>query len=106
MITLYMSKKSNGSDTSSKSKTKKGDQQCAAWCIEIGYLTSLYACSSGAFSYIRTPTSLHQTVLANTSMTIVNVNSIFFLYTTHNTPAEWQWQFEGLEKMNYRKYEK
>ena len=35
---------------------------CTAWCIEIGSLTSLNACSSGAFSDIREPFSLHHSV--------------------------------------------
>ena len=33
-----------------------------AWCSEIGSLTSLDACNSGAFSDVREPISLHQAV--------------------------------------------
>ena len=33
-----------------------------AWCSEIGSLTSLDACNSGASSDIREPISLHQAV--------------------------------------------
>ena len=35
---------------------------CTAWCSEIGSLTSLDACNSGAFSDVREPFSLHQAV--------------------------------------------
>ena len=34
-----------------------------AWCSEIGSLTSLDACDSGASSDVRAPISLHQAVL-------------------------------------------
>ena len=33
-----------------------------AWCSEIGSLTSLDACNSGAFCDVREPISLHQAV--------------------------------------------
>ena len=35
---------------------------CTAWCSEIGSLTSLHACNSGASSDVREPISLHQAV--------------------------------------------
>ena len=35
---------------------------CTAWCSEIGSLTSLDACNSGASSDVREPISLHQAV--------------------------------------------
>ena len=38
---------------------------CTAWCSEIGYLTSLDACNSGASSDVREPVSLHQAVYVN-----------------------------------------
>ena len=37
-------------------------KQCTAWCSEIGSLTSLDACYSGACSDIKEPISLHQDV--------------------------------------------
>ena len=36
---------------------------CTVWCSEIGSLTSLDACNSGASSDVREPISLHQAVL-------------------------------------------
>ena len=38
-------------------------EACTAWCSEIGSLTSLDACNSGASSDVREPISLHQTYL-------------------------------------------
>ena len=45
---------------------------CTAWCSEIGSLTSLDACNSGASNNVREPISLHQAVHVHNIQMLLN----------------------------------
>ena len=51
-------------NTSCRTITHRGSHCHSAWCSEIGSLTSLDACNSGASSDVREPISLHHTLLS------------------------------------------
>ena len=51
-----------------------------AWCSEIGSLTSLDACNSGASSDVREPISLHQAVCILSHTSVIRKSSIYHVY--------------------------
>ena len=57
-------------------------RSCTAWCSEIGSLTSLDACNSGASSDFKEPISLHQAVDLHDQL------FVFFFTTLQNQCAQ------------------